>query len=247
MDWHVIWGNISWAYEHTPAVPSAITAAIGVFLTCLVLFYSTKTLATTKRLDRVRVTLGQLDSEDFKKAVRLIHDFLKAHGYNLSRAREDADRKWETWYLCAPDCEIEETFVATFHPITHLSTLFAANVVDRNTVLDRHALLFARYYYVFYTYLESLQVQGDQTGSALVLGRYAIDAVLRRPSELKAENPELAACYIPGLVNERTATPSTVRRMRELRARRWEHLTPGTANTSSAAPGTPPAPAATPG
>jgi hypothetical protein len=235
VDWHVIWTKILWAYQNTPAVPSAITAGIGVFLTVLVLYYSTKTLATTKRLERVRVTLGQLDSTDFKKAVEAIHGFLKTHGYNLTRARKDADGKWEAWYLCAPDCEIEATFLATFHPITHLSTLFAANVVDRKTVLDRHALLFARYYFVFYTYLESLQVQGDQTFSALVLGRYAIDAVLRRPGELRAENPELAKCYIPGLVNERTATPATLERMRALRARRWEHLTPDRGGTSNAA------------
>jgi hypothetical protein len=235
------WSSATELYRSHPqtaialaASASAIAAFISTSLTFFLLFYATRTLRTTKRLEKVRLTLGQLDSPDFKKALANIHDYLKQHSYSLTAARRDADEKWREWYLCEPDCAIEDIFVSTFHPITHLSTLFALKLIDRKTILDRHALLFARYYFVFYTYLETLQVQGDQTGTALALGRASLDAVRARPKKVFAENPELRTCYIPGLVTERIAA-ATVKAMDELREQRPQRRKVSTEDTSSAA------------
>ncbi|HWT06209.1 MAG TPA: hypothetical protein VN224_10665 [Xanthomonadales bacterium] len=220
-----------------PQIVSATAASLSAIITILLFVYATRNLHFTKRLEKVRLTLAELHREDLKKARDALHDFLMRHAYNLQSARDEADVQWEHWYVCEPDCAIKDVFDATFHAFTSLSTLYARGFLDKRTILDRYALLFARYYFVFYTYLETLQIQGDQTYTALVLGRDSLAAVRRRSGELFVENPELRTFEIPARVTKEIANQSTVTAMDRLRALRRATMNAhiSTADTSTVA------------
>lgn len=221
----------------TPQLLNAAAASLSAVIAILLFIYATRNLHFTKRLEKVRLTLAELHRDDLKAARDEFHTFLLRHTYSLTSARTEADHAWPLWYSCERTYAVKKVFDKTLHPFTSLSTLYARGFLDKRTIRDRYALLFARYYYVFYTYLETLQIQGDQTYTALVLGRESLYELRRRPSELLEENPELRTFIIPPLLTRETVTSLALEAMGPLRERRSGRLTAGvsTANTSRVA------------